>query len=100
MIAGQSCGQALVISGQTTETSGPGKGALDHPASGQQNKTTLGFMMLDHLQPNSLLCGVSGSLLSSITLIDEGNLHGFFDHFLHRLRQLFHLRPVLFVGGG
>ena len=41
MQAGQGLGQALIVSCEPSAAGHPGEAALDHPPSGQQNKTAL-----------------------------------------------------------
>ncbi|MEA3209008.1 MAG: hypothetical protein QOE70_2065 [Chthoniobacter sp.] len=44
MKAGEGGGESLIIAAQAAKASGPGKGALDDPAAGQENKATFGFL--------------------------------------------------------
>ena len=52
--------QAFVVSGQAAEARGPGKGALDDPAPGQQHEAALGLRQLDHLQPDAVRRRIGG----------------------------------------
>jgi len=48
--ASHSFGKALIVLGESAEASRPGKGALDDPALGQEDKAALGLLQLDHDQ--------------------------------------------------
>jgi len=60
MKASEGWGETFVVACQTTEACDPGKGAFDHPASGQQDKAAFGFRQLDHDQANAFPLGLRG----------------------------------------
>ena len=60
MPTGKGFGQALVIARATSEASGPGKAALDHPAPRQQDKAALGLGRLHHDEPYPMRFGLVG----------------------------------------
>ena len=75
--------EPFVVSGEAAEASGPGGGALDYPALGQEDKTLPGLGQLNHDQADSLLRGLGRGFFSGVTLVSKG--HGDFlaRHFLH-----------------
>ena len=96
---GEGSWQPLVVTCQASEAADPGEGAFDHPASWQQDKTSLGFLEFDHDQANALCCGSRGWLCSGVSLIGESHLDVAIGHRLHLLRQSGDLSPLLFIGG-
>ena len=61
-------GEWFVVSGQAAEPGRPGKGALDHPASGPEDKPAFGFFEFDDFEAHP----VGRRLLSGVTLVDQG----------------------------
>ena len=47
--------QSFIVSGESAETSGPGKGTLDHPSPWKKDKSSFDFLEFDHHQVDSLL---------------------------------------------
>ena len=77
MKAGEAGGEAFIVARETAETARPGKGSLDHPASGQEHKAALGLVVLDDLQADSMFSGRMGRILSRVALIDKGEFDVF-----------------------
>jgi hypothetical protein len=66
--------ESFVVSDQATKASGPGKGALDDPSSGQQDKASFGLVEFYHDELNSLFGRLRGRFLSSVTLLNKKRL--------------------------
>ena len=69
--AGEVGGQPFIIAGQTTKAGGPGKGALHHSGSGEQDETFSRLFQFDDEETDSRAGGLSLGLFSG--------------HFLHPL---------------
>src|SRR5215467_1185042 len=98
MKTSQSGRKPLIITDQPSKTGGPRERAFHDPASGQQDKPTLGFWQLDDLQADALFGSSLDRCRTGVALIDEGDLNGFASRFLHRLCQLTHLGTILSIG--
>src|SRR6266568_290796 len=96
--AGQRGRQSFIVSGESAETGCPGKGALDHPAPWQEDKSFFGLLEFDHYQtdslPGSLLC----RFFTGVTLINKCHFHVLARGFLHVFDQITYLRPLLLIG--
>src|SRR5438093_10306380 len=90
--------QAFVVAGQPAETSHPCEAALYYPPAGQQHKPSLGIRQLDHLQPDALLLGSLGSVVTRVALVYKCYFYRAACHFLHLLRQLLHLCSLPLTG--
>ena len=86
MEAGDGLWQPFIISGQSAESCGPGKGAFDHPTPWKQNKANAGFFKFYHTEFNPVLGGILGRFLASIPLINIGDRNILSGDVLHRIR--------------
>ena len=64
--------QAFKIASEAAETRGPGKGALDDPAAGQQDEIAFGGRQFDHFESQAMREGSVRGLGASVALIDVG----------------------------
>jgi hypothetical protein len=94
----QSRGEALIVARESAEACGPGKVALHHPASREEDEAPLGLGQLDHCQLDAVLCGRLSRLWAGVALIDVRQLHMLARHLLYGAGQLLDLRPLLFIG--
>ena len=69
VITGQRASQPLVVTSQPAKPCRPGKRAFDHPAPRQKHKATLGFVMFDHFQFDSLRGCIRRRLPAGVTLM-------------------------------
>ena len=60
---------------EPTEVAGLGKGTLNHPASGQEYESSLGFLEFDDHQSGCVGHGILSRLFSRVTLVDVSDLH-------------------------
>ena len=100
METGKRLSQALVVTSQTSESRGPCKASFNHPAARQQYEAALGLGVLDHRQLDTVGLSRLFCILSSVALIHIRQCHTLVGKVLYRLRQFFHLRPVLLIGRG
>jgi transposase len=98
--AGQDGGEAFVIFGEASASGGPGEGAFDDPAAGQQHEAAARFGMLDDDQLNAMrLCG-GGRVGAGVALVDKGDFDALAGGGLDGAGEALDLRPVLFVRRG
>src|SRR5437660_10391414 len=91
-------GESFIVSGQTAEARRPSKGALDHPASGQEDKAALGFFEFYHFQAHPMFGGLSRGLLPGVALIDKGQFDLVSSDLLNLPRKLADLGALLLIG--
>ena len=92
--------ETLIIAGQATKTSSPGKITLDHPAPRQEHKAPFGFRQFDHRQLDAVLGGRRSRLLTGVALVHIRQLDVFAGDRLDGHRQFLDLRALLLVGWG
>lgn len=78
--------QASVVAAQALKAAGPGEGALDDPAAGQQPEPTFGRGQFEHELFDAVRRRVRDRLAAGVAGIDEGGLDVLTRHVLHHFR--------------
>ena len=95
---GQGFRQSLVVSGEPTKASRPGKKAFCDPSAREQDKTLSGLRSLDHLETNAVSERFRSRRVPRIALIDKGPFDLVVGHRLDLLGQSRDVGAILFVG--
>ena len=98
MQVGEGAAISLVVFDEPAEASGPGEGALDDPAPGQQHEAALGLGQFHDPQFDAVPARGCGRLFAGVALIDEGDLDVIVSGRLHDLGQMLDLSAVIGVG--
>ncbi len=100
MQANQGFRQAFIVSCQPSKTSGPDETAFNNPAFWQQHEAFLGFWQFDHNQFDAMLSRILSRSVTSVPLVNKGDLNRIAGGFLNLLGQFSHLISLLFIGWG
>jgi hypothetical protein len=88
------CVKAFVVSGESSEASGPGEAALDNLSARQRDEAALGHGVLDHFEPDAVALGGCCGSLARVALVDIGRFDLVAGHLLHLRGQRLDLRAV------
>lgn len=83
----EGCIEPFVVSGEPSESGGPGEASFDHPAARQEHEASFRHEMLDYLEPEAMLFCRFGGVWTSVVLIDEGQFDRVAGNLLHLLGQ-------------
>ena len=91
--------ESLIIFDQTPKAIYPGKGALNHPPAGQENKATLGLFEFDDVELNAMFLSILSRIVPRVALVNPHQLHALPSYFLHLFAQSTNLRTISFISG-
>mgnify|MGYP003417099322 CR=1 FL=1 len=92
--------ESFVVASESSKSTEPGEGSFDDPPSGEKDESSLRLGMLDDLQSDPLFLGGLSGVLTSVALVDEGDLHALLADLLDFASQRRDLRSFLLVGRG